>query len=148
MRKVIGDVNVFLEALGKKQGSDLILNAISVIATDFDIEHFEFDDVKNTYFHFFKQGVDFVFSKKDSDEMLESIFFYIGSFEGYNKYPFLKELFYDLHDPISKGSVINFFGEPEAESADWIRYMVNGKYIHFEFDVNQKLNLITLFVNI
>ncbi|OOF80758.1 hypothetical protein BKG92_10350 [Rodentibacter ratti] len=148
MTKFIGDVSVFLEALGREQGNDSILDAISIIATDFDIEYFDFENIKSTYFHFFKRGVDFVFLNKDSNEILESIFFYVGKFEGYNEYPFLNELFCDLNDPISKDSIMNVFGTPESISASWIRYVVNGKYIHFEFDDSQKLNLITLFVNI
>ena len=36
MKKFVGDINVFLNALGEKQGSNLILKAISIVAMDFE----------------------------------------------------------------------------------------------------------------
>lgn len=63
MKKFVGDINIFLNALGEKQGSNLILKAISIVATDFEVEYFECDNIQHTYFHFFKRGVDFVFLK-------------------------------------------------------------------------------------
>ena len=71
----LGDINIFLNALGEKQGSNLILKAISIVAMDFEVEYFECDNIQHTYFHFFKRGVDFVFSKNNDGEFLESIFF-------------------------------------------------------------------------
>lgn len=69
MKKIVGDINIFLNALGEKQGSNLILKAISIVAMDFEVEYFECDNIQHTYFHFFKRGVDFVFSKNNDSEI-------------------------------------------------------------------------------
>ena len=95
MKNFVGDINIFLNALGEKQGSNLILKAISIVATDFEVEYFECDNIRHTYFHFFKRGVDFVFSKNNDSEFLESIFFYVNKYNNeYYEYPFLEQLFW------------------------------------------------------
>jgi len=126
MKKFVGDINIFLNALGEKQGSNLILKAISIVATDFEVEYFECDNIQHTYFHFFKRGVDFVFSKNNDSEFLESIFFYVNKYNNeYYEYPFLEQLFLELDNKFTQNDLIVKFGKPEAYSDNWIRYSIN-----------------------
>lgn len=146
MTMFLGNINVFLNSLGEKQGSQLILKAISIVAMDFEVEYFECDYVKHTYFHFFKRGVDFIFSKNHEEEFLESIFFYIRSHnDDYYEYP-LDEIFLELDNEINKNDLMVKFGEPESYSNNWIRYSINNKYVNFEFNDSEELSLVTLFV--
>ena len=106
MKKFVGDINIFLNALGEKQGSNLILKAISIVATDFEVEYFECDNIQHTYFHFFKRGVDFVFSKNNDSEFLESIFFYVNKYNNeYYEYPFLEQLFLELDNKFTQNDI-------------------------------------------
>lgn len=147
MIRFVGDINIFLNALGEKQGSNLILKAISIVAIDFEVEDFECDNIKYTYFHFFKRGVDFVFSKNNGGEFLESIFFYVNKYNNeYYEYPFLEQLFGELNNKFSQNDLMVKFGKPEAYSDNWIRYSINNKYIHFEFNELKELSQITLFI--
>ena len=147
MKKFVGDINIFLNALGEKQGSNLILKAISIVATDFEVEYFECDNIQHTYFHFFKGGVDFVFSKSNDGEFLESIFFYVNKYNNeYYEYPFLEQLFGELNNKFSQNDLMVKFGKLEAYSDNWIRYSINNKYIHFEFNELKELSQITLFI--
>ena len=147
MKKFVGDINIFLNALGEKQGSNLILKAISIVATDFEVEYFECDNIQHTYFHFFKGGVDFVFSKSNDGEFLESIFFYVNKYNNeYYEYPFLEQLFLELDNKFTQNDLIVKFGKTEACSDNWIRYSINNKYVHFEFNELKELSQITLFI--
>lgn len=147
MKKFVGDINIFLNALGEKQGSNLILKAISIVATDFEVEYFECDNIQHTYFHFFKRGVDFVFSKNNDSEFLESIFFYVNKYNNeYYEYPFLEQIFLELDNKFTQNDLIVKFGKPEAYSDNWIRYSINNKYVHFEFNELKELSQITLFI--
>ncbi|MDG2959187.1 hypothetical protein [Exercitatus varius] len=148
MKNVSGDLNTFLEALGKKQGDNLILKAITIIAMDFEIENFECENIKNTYFHFYKRGVDFVFTKKNEFEFLESIFFYLNQVDKYSIYPFVRDLIKELDYPFNRKFIIDNLGKPEKESDSWIRYSIKNKYIHFEFNSDGEVSLITLFIEI
>lgn len=147
MKNFVGDINIFLNALGEKQGSNLILKAISIVATDFEVEYFECDNIRHTYFHFFKRGVDFVFSKNNDSEFLESIFFYVNKYNNeYYDHPFLEQLFWELNNKFSQNDLMVKFGKLEAYSDNWIRYSINNKYIHFEFNELKELSQITLFI--
>ena len=147
MKNFVGDINIFLNALGEKQGSNLILKAISIVATDFEVEYFECDNIRHTYFHFFKRGVDFVFSKNNDSEFLESIFFYVNKYNNqYYDHPFLEQLFGELNNKFSQNDLMVKFGKLEAYSDNWIRYSINNKYIHFEFNELKELSQITLFI--
>ena len=123
MKKFVGDINIFLNALGEKQGSNLILKAISIVATDFEVEYFECDNIQHTYFHFFKRY---------NNE--------------YYEYPFLEQLFLELDNKFTQNDLIVKFGKPEAYSDNWIRYSINNKYVHFEFNELKELSQITLFI--
>lgn len=70
MKNFVGDINIFLNALGEKQGGNLILKAIFIVAMDFEVEYFECDNIQHTYFHFFKKELILFFSKNNDGEFL------------------------------------------------------------------------------
>ena len=77
----------------------------------------------------------------------ESIFFYINKYNNeYYEYPFLEQLFLELDNKFTQNDLIVKFGKPEAYSDNWIRYSINNKYIHFEFNDLKELSQITLFI--
>lgn len=141
-----GDITYFLNALGENQGSEKILNAIKIISTDFEINNFECESIRNVYLQFFKGGVDFVFNVIDNNETLESIFFFIDGDDEHIPYRFVNSLIIGLPISLERNDIINSFGAPEKNGKRWIRYIQNNKYIHFEFNEYNTLNLISLFI--
>ena len=75
---------------------------------------------------------------------MESIFFYVNKYN--NEYPFLEQLFGKLNNKFSQSDLMVKFGKPEAYSDNWIRYRINNKYVHFEFNELKELSQITLFI--
>ena len=58
------------------------------MATDFEVEYFEYDNIQHTYFHFFKRGVDFVFLKIMM-VIFWNLYFYVNKYNNeYYEYPF------------------------------------------------------------
>ncbi|MDU8925681.1 hypothetical protein RYD26_12405 [Pasteurellaceae bacterium LIM206] len=140
-----GEINTFLNALGCKQGDIKILDVITLIASDFEIEDVKYEGVSNVYFHFFKSGVDFTFDLINDCEILSGIFIYVKDVNGYSSYPFLKEFIHGLYNGIKKEVIIELLGEEKYSGKNWIKYSCNNNYIHFEFDEVNELSLITLF---
>ena len=87
------------------------------------------------------------FSKNNDSEFLESIFFYVNKYNNeYYDHPFLEQLFGELNNKFSQNDLMVKFGKLEAYSDNWIRYSINNKYIHFEFNELKELSQITLFI--
>ena len=78
---------------------------------------------------------------------MESIFFYVNKYNNeYCEYPFLEQLLGELNNKFSQSDLMVKFGKPEAYSDNWIRYRINNKYVHFEFNELNELSQITLFI--
>jgi hypothetical protein len=56
-----GEIGLYMEAIGVKEGSDNILPLIALIAENFELEYFDFQDICCVYYKFIKSGVEFVF---------------------------------------------------------------------------------------
>ena len=95
---------------------------------------------------FFSRGTDFLFK----NDTLVAFFFYVKEKGKISKFPFLDELISGLTYQSSPEDIINILGniEKKGKSANgnYIRFKYGDKYIHFEFDGNDKLSLITLFI--
>lgn len=141
--KFHGDINIFLSCLGLREGDSKILEAISIIAMDFDIENYDLSGATETNYLFPKSGVDMVFE----DGRLTSIFFYIKPINRYKSYPFLVDLIKGIDNLSSKDTFVKLYGEPDFYQENWIKFNLNGKYLHIEFDQEDRLNLITLFID-
>lgn len=49
MIELIGDINVFIQCLGLKEGGNKIFSAIVIISTDFNIDEFDQFNIKQRY---------------------------------------------------------------------------------------------------
>lgn len=143
---MIGDINLFLSILGCNEGDGRILDVIVKLKMDFSVEKFEFDDVNQTYYHFYKSGVGFTFDMLNNKYILSSIFFYIDNYDNYLPYKDIETLILG----INKGSKINNFikllGSPVKNSKKWIKYKQENKFIHIEFNDYGKLSIISIFI--
>ena len=139
-------VDIFLDCLGKKQGNSLILDALSTIACDFYIDTYEIAGEKRESWSFFSRGTDFSFK----NDTLVAFFFYTKEKGKFSKFPFLDELISGLTYQSSPEDIINILGNLEkkgkSSNGNYVRFKYDDKYIHFEFDENNKLSLITLFI--
>ena len=74
-------------------------------------------------------------------------FFYVNKYNNeYYEYSFLEQLFLELDNKFTQNDLIVKFGKPEAYSDNWIKYSINNKYIHFEFNELKEISQITLFI--
>ena len=139
-------INTFLDCLGKKTGNSLILDALSTIACDFYIDTYEIAGEKRESWSFFSRGTDFSFK----NDTLVAFFFYTKEKGKFSKFPFLDKLISGLTYQSSPEDIINILGNLEkkgkSSNGNYVRFKYDDKYIHFEFDENNKLSLITLFI--
>ncbi|OOR98405.1 hypothetical protein B0186_09290 [Canicola haemoglobinophilus] len=143
--KLTGDINVFLNALGDYEGNKSILEAICIISSNFEVSFLSDDEINHMYYQFLTNGVDFSFNKDVNGYLLESIFFYFQSSEAYQSYLFQDSLIGGVSPSFKKNDVISSFGQPISESINWIKYNIDSKFVHFEF--NEKgISQISLFI--
>ncbi|NUF17124.1 hypothetical protein [Acinetobacter lactucae] len=140
MEKLIsGEIGIFINSLGLVQGDDEMLNSITLIGTSFGYDESSFED--NSYYRFFKGGVEYLFEEKK----LSAIFFFIKPDDEYNSYLRKDSLIDGLNTNATKENIIKAFCRPDFSGTNWIKYKIdNHKYIHFEFDQELKLKQITL----
>lgn len=139
-------IDIFLDCLGKKLGDSLILDALSAIACDFYIDTYEIAGEKRETWSFFSRGTDFFFK----NDFLVAFFFYIKEKDKFLKYPFLEKLINGLTYQSSPEDIIDILGVAEkkgtSSKGNYVRFKYDDKYIHFEFDKNSELSLITIFI--
>jgi len=138
---ILGNVNIFLDSIGRTMPDKIILDAVSIIAMDFETSITNFDGEKLSYWEFFKRGVTFQFDENDT---LKVVFIYIQNNDEYVKYPFLDDLIVDVNYDSTKLDIEKLLGPPEKKGQKWIKYEMENKYLHFEFGLDSKLSLITI----
>lgn len=138
---LLGNVNIFMDCIGRAIPDKKILDAVSIVAMDFEISETSYDGEKISYWEFFKRGVTFQFDESDT---LKVIFLYIQNNDGYLRYPFLDDLIVGVNYDSSKSEVEKLLGPSRRQGQKWIKYEMENKYLHFEFGPNDKLNLITI----
>ena len=136
-----GNVNVFLDFIGRSIPDKKILDAVSIVAIDFETSKTNYDGEKISYWEFFKRGVTFQFDENDT---LKVVFLYIQNNDEYMKYPFLDDLIVNVNYDSLKSDIENLLGTPEKKGQKWIKYEIEDNYLHFEFGLNDKLSLITI----
>jgi hypothetical protein len=60
-------------------------------------------------------------------------------------YPRAAALISGLVEDPTRAQVLSFLGEPEKAGEKMLRYVISGRYVHFEFD--NRLTMITLMVD-
>ncbi|MGE8654469.1 MAG: hypothetical protein ACN6NV_12125 [Acinetobacter gandensis] len=88
-----------------------------------------------------KGGGTFQFDESDT---LKVIFIYIQNNDEYLRYPFLDDLIVGISYDSSKSEIEKLLGPSRKQGQKWIKYEMENKYLHFEFGLNDKLNLITV----
>ena len=99
-----GNVNIFLDCIGRSIPDKKILNAVSIVAIDFETSTTNYDGEKISYWEFFKRGVAFQFDENDT---LKVVFIYIQNNDEYMKYPFLDDLIVDVNYHSLKSDIEN-----------------------------------------
>ena len=140
LTKPMGDANIFLNSIGRQHPDTRILDAAAIVATGFIITETNYDE-RIEYWEFFKRGVCFVFCDA---AQLTTVFIYAQALKRYQAYPFLRELVKGLDYGSSKSDIMRLLGSPSTYGQHYIKYYLGKKYIHFEFDNNETLRLITI----
>ncbi|MEU7524109.1 hypothetical protein AB0A74_00060 [Saccharothrix sp. NPDC042600] len=133
MTTITGEMAVMLDVLGNRQGDDRILDAIALVGPRMEVEEFDFDGEKSTYFTFKPAGTELLFE----DDVLVSIMVRTqrdDQDETYGVYPRPSALVEGLSPTATRAEVAAFLGRPERVGPNFDRYEVNERYLYFEFD--------------
>ena len=139
--KINGEIIKFIDAIGHKEGDDEILTAISLVASNFNIERFQEQELRYIFYHF-NNNVDFSFLEKNNERILESIFIYLHNGK---VYPYIKNLIVGLKE-YTQESITKLLGAPYDEGEYWLKYKIQEKFIHFEFNGSYSLVQISIFI--
>lgn len=138
MTTVTGEMAVMLNVLGFRQGDSRILEAIALVGPDMEVEEFDFDGEKSTYFTFKRTGTDLLFE----NDVLVSVMVRTqpdSQDETYGLYPRPAALVDGLSPTATRAEVAALLGNPERVGPNFDRYEVNTRYLHFEFDSNGRI---------
>lgn len=142
-----GDIEIFLKCLGEIIDSPIILDAFVILACPFYIEEYEIENVKREAWRFYSRGSEFSFE----NNIAKAFFFHVKKNHSYEYYPFLDTLINGVTYDSTKLQLINIFGTPEKTSftsiGSYIRYKMHNKYLHFQFNKDEELDMITLFID-
>jgi hypothetical protein len=138
MTTVTGEAAVLLGVLGHRQGDSRILEAIALVGPAMEVEEFDFDGEKSTYFIFKPAGTDLLFE----DDVLVSIMVRTqpdSQDETYGVYPRPAALVDGLRPTATRAEVTALLGRPERVGPNFDRYEANRHYLHFEFDSHDRV---------
>ncbi len=136
-----GEVNIYLNSLGTIEGNEKILDAMVLPGPRFSMETMEIEGIEYSSYQFSEHGVEFSFT----DKVLEAIFIFMVANEDYDKYVLGDRLFDNIECFSTRSEVVKSLGIPNVEKEKFIKYYLDkNKYIHFEFNSSNILNLITL----
>lgn len=138
MTTVTGEMASMLDVLGSRQGDDRILEVIGLLSPDMEVEEFDFDGEKSTYFTFKAAGTDLLFE----NEVLVSIMVRTqpdSQDSTYGSYPRPTALIEGLSPTATRNEVAALLGDPERVGPDFDRYEVGNRYLHVEFDSNNRI---------
>ncbi|SDD80683.1 hypothetical protein [Actinokineospora iranica] len=138
MATVTGEMTVLLDVLGRGQGDSRILEAIILVGPRMDVEEFDFDGEKSTYFTFKPAGTDLLFE----NGVLVSVMVRTqpdSQDETYGRYPRPAALIDGLSPTATRAEVTALLGDPERVGPNFDRYEVYDRYLHFEFDSHSRV---------
>lgn len=138
MATVTGEMAVMLEVLGCRQGDARILEAIILVGPAMEVAKYDFDGEKSTHFLFKPAGTDLVFE----NDVLEMVMVRTQPDEQdatYGLYPRPAALVDGLPPTATRAEVAAFLGNPERVGPSFDRYVVNERYLHFEFGSNGRV---------
>jgi hypothetical protein len=142
MVTVTGEMAVMLDVLGLPQGDGRILEAIALVGPAMEIEEFDWGSEKSTYFIFKSAGTDLLFE----DGVLASAIVWMqpdAQDPGYGLYPRPAALIDGLPPTATRTEVEAFFGVPERTGPSFVRYEANERYLHVEFNSNDRIGKVS-----
>lgn len=132
MATVTGEAALLLDVLGCRQGDSRILEAVALVGPGMEVEEFDLDSGKSTYFVFKPAGTDLLFE----NDVLVSVMVRTqpdSQDPGYGRYPRPTALIDGLSPTATRAEVAAFLGTPERTGRTFDRYEVNKRYLHFAF---------------
>ncbi|ACU37659.1 hypothetical protein KCV87_01430 [Actinosynnema pretiosum subsp. pretiosum] len=138
MTTVSGEAAVFLDVLGHRQGDSRILEAITLVGPAMEVEELDFDGERSVYFIFKPAGTDLLFE----DDVLVSAMVRTqpdAQDPSYGLYPRPEALVAGLPAVAARHEVSALLGAPERSGPAFDRYRANGRYLHFEFDPDDRV---------
>ncbi|MBN6037785.1 hypothetical protein [Amycolatopsis sp. 195334CR] len=138
MTTVTGEMAVLLGVLGYRQGDSRILEAIALVGPGLQVEEFDFDGEKSTYFTFKPAGTDLLF---ENDVLVSAMVrTQQDSQDGtYGLYPRPDALVDGLSPTASRAEVGALLGPPERSGPNFDRFRVNNHYLHVEFGADNRI---------
>jgi hypothetical protein len=133
MATVTGELAVLLGVLGLRKGDGRILDAIALVGPTMEVEEFDWDDERSTYYVFRPAGTELLFE----NEVLVSVTVRTqpdAQDETYGRYPRPDNLLTGLSPTATRAETAALLGKPERTGPSFDRYEVNGHYLHVEFD--------------
>lgn len=136
-----GEIEVFLDVVGRQRGDDEILEAVTLVGPSIEVRDFPEDDTE--YWSFPRTGTDFVYVGSTLDSILIRT---LRDFSDpdYLTYPNVDRLIDGLGSTPTKAEVIALLGSPEKQTAEAIRYAVSGKFIVFSVGADDKVKMISV----
>ena len=153
--KIDGDINQYINLVGRsdedvKIEAQQIANKLKCAPTvyEFDQDFIGYDTTKSGWL-LYAVGVEF----KWLDGQLEAVMLYTKDYtpSGFKAYP--ARLFKDFSNTATHDEIIRHLGTPDNEAdqnvtwvrSAWIRYdEENGNWVHFEFDGDMHLKMVTI----
>ncbi|MFD5828016.1 hypothetical protein [Lentzea sp. NPDC060358] len=138
MTTVSGEITVFLDVLGLRQGDSRILDAIVLVGPAMEVSEYDFDGEKSTYFVFKEAGTELLFE----DDVLASAMVRTQpdpEDETYGQYPRPGALVQGLSATATRDEVTAALGSPERSGPSFDRFQVDNRYLHFEFGANGRV---------
>lgn len=141
MIELSGEIKIYLNSLGKKKGNEKILDAMVLPGPRFTMETMEIEGIEYSSYQFLEHGVAFSFT----DKILDAIFIFMVANKEYDEYLLGDKLFDNIESYSTRAEVVESFGVPDIEKDKFVKYyLCKSKYIHFEFNSDGVLHLITL----
>lgn len=140
--RVTGEVALMLDALGCRQGDGRILDVITLVGPGLEIETFEVDGERSTYFTFRSAGTDLIFE----DDILVSVTVWTredGRAGNQGVYPRPAALVDGLPLAALRTEVTALLGVPERVGAHFDRFAEDRGYLHVEFDGDGRVTRIS-----
>ena len=142
MTTVTGEVAVLLDVLGCRKGDSRILEAIALVGPGMEVEEFDSDSEKSTYFVFRPAGTELLFE----NDVLVAVMVRTqpdAQHPGYGRYPRPTALIDGLSPTATRAEVTAFLGAPERTGRAFDRYEVNEHYLHVEFAPNGGIGMLS-----
>ncbi|MEB5477522.1 hypothetical protein [Acinetobacter pollinis] len=131
---------VFLDILGLFESDYRILEVMVQIGTRFEYEEIKSGNNTYSYYKFLTSGVELYFE----DEKLISIFFFTQPSNNYSVFPKLNSFIDNLEANTKREKIMSILGEGDILERNWLKYYLEEKYLHFEFDTCNYLKQMTI----